>query len=360
MISKFLAEQPRMRHLRISKADSVHPGAKELFSFSILVMAFLLGGLSTCWGGQSSASLAVTVRDIHGTAIPNVEIELLGPNDSIIRTVTADSNGTFTFTDLAAGAYRVRANAAGLLPSVSEDMVVGAGEFRKLAVTAMGAPTTTTTVKVNATLDEVAQAQVAAQEKQRVLSFLPNYYVSYIWDAAPMTPKLKYNLAFRSITDPATFLVTAGVAGVEQAHKTFPGYEQGTEGYAKRYASAYGDKVISTMIGHAILPSLLHQDPRYFYRGSGSTRSRIFYALSAAVICRRDDGQMEPNYSGIIGSFAAAGISNLYRAPGDRRASLTFRNGLIVVGSGAAVNLMREFLSRKLTSNVPQFANGKP
>jgi hypothetical protein len=62
----------------------------------------------------------------------------------------------------------------------------------------------------------------------------------------------------------------------------------------------------------------------------------------------------------MLGGFAAAGISNLYRAPGDRSASLTFRNGLIVIGSGAIANLMREFLSRKVTTNVPPFANGKP
>jgi hypothetical protein len=61
-----------------------------------------------------------------------------------------------------------------------------------------------------------------------------------------------------------------------------------------------------------------------------------------------------------LASFTAAGISNLYRAPGDRSAALTFRNGLIVIGSGAIANLMREFLSRKVTTNVPSFANGKP
>jgi hypothetical protein len=62
----------------------------------------------------------------------------------------------------------------------------------------------------------------------------------------------------------------------------------------------------------------------------------------------------------VLGSFAAAGLSNLYRAPQDRRASLTFRNGLIITGGGAVVNVLREFLSRKLTANVPAFANGKP
>ena len=163
-----------------------------------------------------------------------------------------------------------------------------------------------------------------------------------------MTPKLKFNLAIRTAQDPAAFLVAAAVAGVEQERNNFPGYGQELRGYAKRYGSAYSDRLVGAMIGHAILPALLHQDPRYFYHGSGSIRSRIFYALSAAVVCRGDSGQLEPNYSAVLGSFAAAGISNLYRAPRDRSAGRTFRNGLIVIGSGAAVNLIREFISRKV------------
>ena len=175
-----------------------------------------------------------------------------------------------------------------------------------------------------------------------------------------MTTKLKFKLALRTTTDPVTFFVVAGVAGAEQAHKTFPGYGQGSEGYAKRYGASYADTVAGRMIGSAILPAVLHQDPRYFYQGSGTTRSRLLHALVSTVVCRGDNGRLEPNYSHILGSFAAAGLSNVYRAPQDRQASLTFRNGFIIVGSGAVVNVLREFVSRKLTSSVPVFAKGKP
>jgi hypothetical protein len=114
------------------------------------------------------------------------------------------------------------------------------------------------------------------------------------------------------------------------------------------------------MVSRAILPTVLHQDPRYFYRGSGSIRTRLLYALSAAFICRGDNGRLEPNYSQVLGNFAGAGLSNLYRAPVDRNVGLTLRNGLIITGTGALENVLREFLSRKLTPNVPAFANGKP
>jgi Carboxypeptidase regulatory-like domain len=309
---------------------------------------------------QSSASIAGTVRDSRGALLAGAQVTLVGQDNSVNRVVTSDDNGAFKFADLPAGTYRVRINVTDLEPFASAPVVVGAGEKRELPVMAMRIATKTTTVGVVATLNDVARAQVQAEEKQRILGFLPNYYTSYIWDAAPMTRKLKFSLALRTATDPVTFLVVAGVAGVEQAHKTFPGYGQGFEGYAKRYGASYADTVSGRMFGSAIFPVLLHQDPRYFYRGSGSTRSRLLYALVSTVICRGDNGRLEPNYSHVLGSFAAAGLSNLYRAPQDRQASLTFRNGLIITAGGAVVNVMREFLSRKLTANVPAFANGKP
>jgi hypothetical protein len=306
----------------------------------------------------ASASIAGTVRDADGVAVQGARVTLAGPNNAVDQVVTADSSGAFTFAELVPGIYQVKIAAAGLEQPVTAEVVLGARERRELPI--VGTRILTTTVHVVATLDEVAQSQVEAQEKQRVLGFLPNYYSSYIWDAVPMTPKLKFKLTLRSTTDPVTFLVAAGLAGVEQKRDIFPGYGHGSEGYAKRFGAAYADTLISKMVSRAILPTVLRQDPRYFYRGSGSIRSRIFYALRAAVITRGDNGQMQPNYSQVLGNFASSGISNLYRAPGDRTASLTFRNGLIMTGSGAVENLLREFFSRKVTSNVPAFANGKP
>ncbi len=309
---------------------------------------------------QSFASIVGTVQDGSGAAVPGVPVTLIGQNNAVDRVVTADSNGAFTFADLPPGTYRVKIAAAGLEPSVSADVVLGAGERGELPVVVMRIPTKNTTVDVVATPNEVAEAQVKQEETQRLLGFLPNYYTSYIWNAAPMTPKLKFKLALRLTTDPVTFLVSGAVAGVEQAHKTFPGYGQGSEGYAKRFGATYADTVALRMLGGAIFPTILHQDPRYFYRGSGSFRSRVLYALEASVIRRGDDGRLQPNYSQLLGNFTTAGLSNLYRSPEDRTAGLTFRNAFIISGTGAVENLLREFLSRKLTPNVPGFANGKP
>ncbi len=308
----------------------------------------------------SVASISGTVRDAHGVVLGGVHVMLVGQENSIKRAVDADPNGVFTFAALPAGTYRVNVNIPGLEPFTSPPIVLSASEQNQMPTTDLRVGTKTTIVSVNATLAEVAEAQVKQEETQRIIGILPNYYTSYIWNAAPMTTKLKYRMALRTVTDPATFLFTAGVAGVEQAHKTFPGYGQEFEGYAKRYGGSYADAVTGRFLSSAIFPSLLHQDPRYFYQGSGTTRSRLLYAIVSSVICRGDNGELQPNYSHMLGSFTAAGLSNLYRSPQDRRASLTIRNGFIILAGGAAVNVMREFLSRKLTGNVPAFANGKP
>jgi hypothetical protein len=126
---------------------------------------------------QSSASIAGTVRDSRGALLAGAQVTLVGQDNTVNRVVTADDNGAFTFADLPAGTYRVKINVTDLEPFTSAPVVVGAGEKRELPVMAMRIATKTTTVGVVATLNDVARAQVQAEEKQRILGFLPNYYV---------------------------------------------------------------------------------------------------------------------------------------------------------------------------------------
>src|SRR5262249_50099200 len=155
---------------------------------------------------------------------------------------------------------------------------------------------------------EIAEEQLKEQEKQRVLGVIPNFYVSYVPDAAPLTPKQKFGLAWKTSIDPVSFGITAAIAGGQQADNDFRRYGQGAQGYAKRFGAAYANLVSSTFIGGAILPSLLKQDPRYFYKGTGTKRSRFFYAVANSVICKGDNGRWQPNYSGVLGGLAAGGI----------------------------------------------------
>jgi hypothetical protein len=201
---------------------------------------------------------------------------------------------------------------------------------------------------------EVATAEIKEQEKQRVLGIIPNFYVSYSPHAAPLTPKLKFELAWKSSTDPFTFVAVGMVAGIAQAGDRWGGYGQGAQGYAKRFGAIYGDVVIGTFVGGAMLPTVLKQDPRYFYKGTGTKKSRLLYALASSVICKGDNGRRQPNYSSILGNIAAGGISNLYLPSNDRNtAGAIFSAAFIRMGEIAVANVFQEFFVPKLTPNLP-------
>jgi hypothetical protein len=310
-------------------------------------------------GAETSAIISGVVLDANGDTLPGASVTLTSEKGGEERTSVSGNNGEFSFGGLPAGNFILTVTSPGMAPFVRPGIAVGPGERRPPLQISMAVAGTTTEVRVVVTPSELAQEQVKAAEQQRVLGVLPNFYSSYIWDAAPLNSRQKFDLAFHSVADPVEFLGTGIIAAAEQATDTFPGYGKGVEGYAKRYGAAYADDVLGRMIGSAILPSLIHQDPRYFYKGSGSVRSRVLYAVSRAVVTRGDDGRTEPNYSRLFGSFAAGGLANLYYPRGDRGLGLTIGGGLVGIAGHAADNLIREFLLRRLTPNVPSYARGK-
>ena len=307
---------------------------------------------------EASSSISGIVLDANGGRISGASATLTCTRDAEEHT-NSDGNGKFFFNGLPAGNFKLTITSPGMEPFVFPNIVLDVGERRELPQISMAIAAAITEVRVVLTHVEVAQEQVNAAEHQRVFGILPNFYSSYIWDAEPLDAKQKFDLAFHSITDPIEFVGTGIIAGAEQATDTFPGYGQGARGYAKRYGAAYADDVLGRMIGSAILPSLIHQDPRYFYKGSGSIHSRVFYAMSRALVTRRDDGQTEPNYSRLAGSFAAGGLANLYYPRADRGVGLTVADGLVSIAGHAVDNLIREFFLRSLTPNVPVYAMGK-
>ena len=128
-------------------------------------------------------------------------------------------------------------------------------------------------------------------------------------DPVPLTAKLKFRLALKTSTDPVTILGSAFVAAADQAGDT-PDYQQGMKGYAQRFGANYANGMTDIMIGGAILPSLLHQDPRYFYLGTGTGKSRTLYALRTPFVCKGDNGHWQPNFSGLGGYLASGAIAN--------------------------------------------------
>ena len=207
---------------------------------------------------------------------------------------------------------------------------------------------------------QVATEQVKVAETQRVFGIIPNFYVVYDKNAAPLTPELKFKLALRVSYDPVTFAGVAVLAAADQAGDR-PNYGQGAQGYAKRFGATALDGFTNIMIGGAILPSLLHQDPRYFYQGTGTVKSRAFHALSYPFACMGDNGKRQPNYSSLGGDLAASALTNLYYPSSDRGVGVTFENFAISTGSRMAATLFQEFLLRKLTkSKNPKVATAQP
>ena len=308
---------------------------------------------------EGTALITGVVSDAQGNGVSGAEITLTSPGKlGHERKTAAASDGTFTFTGLPAGKYRLVVTADGLGTYTSSELLVQSGESVRAPKIALNV-TTASSVNVYASADQVAEAQVEEQEKQRVFGVFQNFYTSYIWEADPMSAKQKYKLVFHTILDPTTFLVLAGVAGAEHYNGTYPGYGPGIEGYGKRYGAALADSVSGRIIGSAILPSLFHQDPRYFYQGSGGVGSRTWHALTSALVTRGDNGKLQPNYSHLLGNLAAGGIANAYHPESSRGLGLTFQTLGITTGANAIGNLFREFVLRSLEPSVPGFANGK-
>jgi Carboxypeptidase regulatory-like domain len=289
-----------------------------------------------------------------------VSLSQSGPGGEKDKATTSDSNGQFTFADVAPGAFKLTVSATGFASQVVTGTLHPGESFEAKAIV-LSMSGTTSEIEVTATPAEIAQEELKQEETQRVLGVVPNFYVTYVPNAPPLTVKQKYQLAWRTSYDPVTFMAVGVIAGIEQATNTFSGYGQGMEAYGKRYGAGYGDTFIGTMIGGAILPAWWKQDPRYFYKGTGSTRSRVLYALEYSVMCKGDNGRREVNYSGIVGGLAAGGISNLYYPASDREGlELTFENALLGTAGSAVQNLFQEFVVRKLTPHVPNYGSGKP
>jgi Carboxypeptidase regulatory-like domain len=302
----------------------------------------------------ATGSVSGTVLDVTGAPISGAQVKLIHASATpTVETLTAQ-DGYFSFANVAPGSFELHVaipafkaqRVSGILPA-NQDYIVPAIKLELAPVV--------TEVSVHLSREEIAEEQIKQQEQQRLLGVIPNFYTSYVPNAAPLNAKQKFELAWRSVIDPTSFVISGVIAAGQQANNTFADYGQGAAGYGRRFGAAYGNFFIGTYIGNAILPSILRQDPRYFYKGTGTTKSRILYAIAMSVMAKGDNGRWQPNYSGILGSLAAGGISNLYYPEANRDGiGETVSNALIGIGTSAAVNILQEFVFRKLTPKAPK------
>ena len=202
-------------------------------------------------------------------------------------------------------------------------------------------PTTTAAAdRQRATDDEVRR-----EEKQRILGIMPEFNAVNNADGTyrPLTTKQKFHLFFKSSTDPFIFMLDGVVSGIGQAKDSNPGFHQGLKGYARRYSASYADTFDGNFWGNAVLPSILHEDPRYFRRGHGSILGRALYSASTTVIARQDSGKWGPNLGNVLGNLIAGGISNAYYPADDRGLEKTFSGAATVTAEGAIGAELIEF-----------------
>jgi|SRR5581483_288274 len=301
---------------------------------------------------NTPGSISGTIVDPSGAVVAGAKVTLT--EDGIEkRDLLSDADGQFSFIEVPPGKFQLTIVVPGFATQTTSG-TLQAGEISALPQITLAVAANRTEVQVGVSQAEVAEEQIKIEEQQRVLAVIPNFYVSYIPNAEPLNAKQKFKLAWKTMIDPFTFVVVGGTAGVQQAQNHFRAYGQGAEGYAKRFGAGYADTAIGTFIGGAILPSILKQDPRYFYKGTGTTAARTRYAIKNAVMCRGDNRRWQVNYSFMLGTLAAGGISNLYYPRQDRGAALTFENAAIGIAQAAFTNLLQEFLIPKLTPKAPK------
>jgi hypothetical protein len=357
------------RTIRRRDPEACYRQTNSYLWFSVLA-AFL--AIAPCSWGQTAeepaspgaivpttteASIHGTVTSTDGAVYQGARVELEVSEGEAPASQQTDSEGAFSFANLPPGSFRLTVSSNGFETQQVAGVLQPGQMFEAPAIKLSMAGASSEIMVSGGSQVEIAQAQLDLEEKQRVLGMLPNYYVAYDHDALPLTTRQKYQLAWKTEIDPMTLVMTGFAAGLEQADNTFAGYGQGTLGYARRFGANYADGFVGTMLGGAVLPSWFKQDPRYFYKGTGSIPSRAAYAIANAVICKGDNGHWQANYSAIIGGLAAGGISNLYYPAGSRSGfKVSMDNALIGTAEGALQNLIQEFVVRKLTPRLPNYS----
>jgi hypothetical protein len=298
-----------------------------------------------------TASISGTVTDTDGSIIPGATVTAEGPAAANRVASTSSSDGSFVIEHLSpAVTYRVSIHANGFYDWTSQAVTLRPGEQLDLEEIKLAVGLVETTVSA-ISVEQLAVQQVKDAEQQRMFGIIPNFYVVYDQRFAPLSTKLKYQLALRASTDIASIGGAALLAGINQASDSAPSYRQGLKGYGQRFGAAYGGGVSSVLIGGAVLPSLLHQDPRYFYQGTGTKKSRALHAISAPFLAKSDKGNWEFNYSSIGGDLISGALANIYYPPQDRGPGLVLGGAAIATGGRIVNALAQEFLLRKLTTH---------
>jgi hypothetical protein len=326
----------------------------------LYMVLFISGGAfgQTAGAQDSAPGIQGTVKDGSGSAVAGAVVTLETAAGTGQRTAITDRAGSFRFSAVEPGTYKVAVAAPGFAVWTLPSVAVGPDDHRPMLSAVLQVAAASSSVNVTLPQHELAAEQLKAQEKQRLLGIFPDFFVSYVPNAAPLTAAQKFQLGWKTITDPVVFITTGISAGIQQWRNIYPEFGQGTEGYATRYGAQYADRVSGIIIGHVVMQSIFHQDPRYFYKGTGSFGSRALYAIGTAFVRKGDNGHWQPDYSDVLGGAAADELSSLYYPATSRPRRRLVDNVMLGFGGRAANNLIHEFVLRKITTHVPKMAAG--
>jgi hypothetical protein len=293
-----------------------------------------------------------TATDPNDNVLPGATVVLQGPDPADRQVKQTNAQGFFSFSGVKPGIpYTVVVSLNGFADWKSEPIVLNPGQFAIVPNINVRVQQAQTTVNVSNNPEEIATEQVRIETQQRVFGIIPNFYVVYDTPehpAQPLTARAKFKLAMRLVVDPVTIAGIGFMSGLQQAGDT-PDYQQGMKGYGQRFGANLADTAVNNLIGGAILPSVLHQDPRYFYRGTGTKRSRFLYAAAHPFICKSDSGKTQVNVSTMGGDLAQSAISNLYYPSSNRGAGLVFGNFALSTAQRVMTGLLQEFVLPKFT-----------
>ena len=333
-----------------------HLGALMKIKY-VLPLIMLAGGLLLVVRVSAQVTEAVnvqagrilgTVVDISNDPVPDATVVLQSPSGDTHKVVTKD-DGAFSFEDVTPGiAYQITVTAEGLAEWKS-NVTIEPGQNKTLTDVKLRPATVQRAVTVGYSVKEVAAQQLKAEEQQRIFAFIPNMYVTYEAHPEPLTTGMKFHLAYKTLTHPSLFIFMSAWSGIQQAANT-PDWPQTARGYGERYGANLAGAATEGLFGNAILPSLLHQDPRYFYQGTGTKWSRARHAILAPFICPGDNGKTQPNYSQWGGLLISGALANTYYPESNRGAGLVFRNFGTNMGLHVALGLVQEFILSKFTS----------
>jgi len=319
-------------------------------AFGVLVVMWCC----LCGTAQAEHAIAVqgTVVDPIGAAVADAPVTLTTVDGSGVQASATDAAGEFTFGDVAPGAYVVHVKLAGFMPFVTSPFTIAADaqpvKLPRIELTIEGFSTSV----VVRTTEAVAEEQIKAQEQQRLFGVAPNFYVSYVRDAAPLTAHQKLTLAAHETFDWTLFVGASVAAAIDQSANAHTGFGGGASGYGKRWAANFADNRTGDLLSHYVFAALFRQDPRYFYQGTGTNGSRLLHALTSAFVARSDRGAPMPNYAYIFGNLGAAALSNTYYPHSERGGNLILSNVAYGLAGRAAMAVTQEFIGKRLTKHA--------